>query len=177
MSNIPIDAKPTWPNQTDTSSILFISGSDAISQTVQLTSYTIAYNTQQSSLRLEKNIASIINKAGVKITPNSTTIKSSQIDSKDLFEPNFSADIGDSSGANSYPLSIYTYILFKSENNSNCATTRELYYYLLYFYQNSDAQKIISENSFVPLDTTITNLVLNKINAIKCLGNSLAVRK
>lgn len=174
-SNIPVSSLPTWPNQTDTSSILFISGSDAISQTVQLTPYTIAYNTQQSSLRLEKNTISIINRAGYAVKPNSTTIKNSVIDSADLFDPQFSADIDDSKGPSSYPLSIYTYILYKSQNNTNCATARELYYYLTYIYTSNDVNTIITQNSFVPLDSSIIKLVLNKINLLSCVGNQLPV--
>lgn len=102
-----------WPNESP-SSISKQKGSVGVSNYVILTPYTIAYQTPDTLY--EHTYAKIINAAGNAVSPTTKSCQNAMDDFKDAFDSKFTANIVNAKGAESYPISGYSYIVYKSSS-------------------------------------------------------------
>lgn len=159
-----VGSLPTWPNAN--SSIFFVSGSDAVSQSVQILDYSIAYNTYSSFLRIETKSALLENKNG-KFVNLSDSVNS--VSSSVQFDQYFSADISDEAGDDIYPLTVFTYLLYNNNtiNTTNCNTQILLYKYLKTYY-TPIGDLIMSQNGFYPIPDNIKQRINNVLDQMEC---------
>ncbi|KAG2374882.1 hypothetical protein C9374_010256 [Naegleria lovaniensis] len=147
----------TWPNE-NSSNISKQKGSSGVANYVLLNAYTIAYNTPDSII--EQPSASIINAAGNAVAATEETCKSAMSDFKDAFDSRFTANIVNAPGANSYPISGYSYLIYKSKSMEECNAAKVLYRYFMFLY-SSEAEAFIISSTFVPLPSDIQARIRN----------------
>ena len=103
----------TWPSEAS-DNISKQKGTSGISNYLYQTPYTIAYNTPSAVFSFTS--ATIINKYGTPVDASETTCKNAMTDFQDAFDSKFSATIVDAPGQNSYPISGYSYLIYKSSS-------------------------------------------------------------
>lgn len=146
-----VGSLPNWPNAT--SNIFYVSGADAVSQSIQILPYSIAYNTYNSLLRVETNLALLQNQDGYFVN---VSLDTNSVSESTQFNQYFSADITDLSGKDIYPMTILTYLLYfnKTTSNSSCDSQIKLYKYLKSYYTELGNQ-IMLQNNFHPMPSSI----------------------
>ena len=137
--------------------------------------YTLGYVSLALAKTTAITYADIINKAGTLVTPSPESITSAVDEYGYEFTSEFTLDITDGSGAYSYPLSSYTYIIVHLSTMSDCTSAVELWRYIDWFLYDDHAKMSCVQFGFVPLNDAVTFQIQSRIlNQMKCNGESLA---
>ncbi|ALR84495.1 putative serine/threonine-protein kinase receptor [Niemeyer virus] len=112
------------------------------------------------------------NKAGKLVEPNITTVQSAMADFKEIYTAgDFTIDIFDAPGENSWPISWVNYISMTSTfQQADCIRTKELLDFIAWFYMNNEIAEIIKEYQYYPLDNTIKKIAIDNMYNVTCNG-------
>ena len=117
--------------------------------------------------------AKVENKAGYFVLPNISTIQES-IDFYLNTTTSLVFPLIDSPAPMSYPISLFTYFIFHSDNVDNCYSMAEFVSYIRWIYNNEDAVKMCSTSGFVPLSERLIRDVETKIiKDLTCGGHTI----
>ncbi|AGF85754.1 tyrosine kinase family protein [Moumouvirus goulette] len=112
------------------------------------------------------------NKAGNLVEPNITTVQSAMADFKEIYTSNdFTIDIFDAPGNNSWPISWVNYISMNGNFKQNdCFRTKELLDFIAWLYTNNEIAEDIKQYQYYPLDNTIKKIAIDNMYKVKCNG-------
>lgn len=112
------------------------------------------------------------NKAGKLVEPNITTVQSAMADFKEIYTTNdFTIDIFDAPGNNSWPISWVNYISMNGNFQQNdCFRTKELLDFIAWLYTNNEIAEDIKYYQYYPLDNTIKKIAIDNMYDVKCNG-------
>ena len=117
--------------------------------------------------------AKVENKAGYFVLPNISTIQES-IDFYLNTTTSLVFPLIGSPAPMSYPISLFTYFIFHSDNVDNCYSMAEFVSYIRWIYNNEDAVKMCSTSGFVPLSERLIRDVETKIiKDLTCGGQTV----
>lgn len=117
--------------------------------------------------------AKVENKAGYFVLPNISTIQES-IDFYLNTTTSLVFPLIDSPAPMSYPISLFTYFIFHSDNVDNCYPMAEFVSYIRWIYNNEDAVKMCATSGFVPLSERLIRDVETKIiKDLTCGGHTI----
>lgn len=117
--------------------------------------------------------AKVENKAGYFVLPNISTVQQS-IDFYLNTTTSLVFPLIDSPTPMSYPISLFTYFIFHSDNVDNCYSMAEFVSYIRWIYNKEDAVEMCSTSGFVPLSERLIRDVETKIiKDLTCGGHTI----
>ncbi|KAL0490042.1 adenylate cyclase [Acrasis kona] len=130
------------------------------------TPYSIGYG----SISSDVSYANIINKAGKKITPSSSSVASAML-GFDYTEFSNSSNITDTIHPSGYPICTFSYVNYRSNNMSSCDKALEFYYFISYVL--SSGGSMLASKQFAPLTDDLQEYVKNQHLSLLYCGDVL----
>jgi phosphate transport system substrate-binding protein len=118
-------------------------------------------------------MASMINIAGSTVTANAESVASAMSDFADAFDENMTATIVDGEGANSWPITGYTYIILHTQNMEDCVKAQKIVEFLTWALTDAGAGQQAADLGYSVLPETVRNQVLAKLGELTCSGASV----
>jgi len=148
-------------------------GSQGVSAAVQNTSDSIGY--VELSYAVSNNIpfADMINKAGNKVTANADTLQSAMNDFASSFTPQLTNIIVDGSGANSWPIAGYTYLILHTDM-TDCAKAQNIVKFFTWALTDPTPAKEAADLGYAVLPQSVQTQVLAKLDQVSCNGTLVA---
>jgi phosphate transport system substrate-binding protein len=115
--------------------------------------------------------ASIINKAGNTVTASADSLGAAMSDFAGGFSDRLTATIVDAPGADSWPISGYTYIILHTESMTDCVKAQKLLEYLVWALTDPGAAQQASDLGYSVLPTDVRDIVLVKLGEVTCNGD------
>jgi phosphate transport system substrate-binding protein len=145
-------------------------GSQGVSAAVQNTSSSIGYVELSYALANKITFADMINKAGNKVTANAETLQSAMNDFANSFTPQLTNIIVNGSGANSWPIAGYTYLILHTSSMTDCAKAQQLLKFFKWALTDPSPAKQAAELGYSVLPQSVQTQVLAKFNQVTCSG-------
>jgi phosphate transport system substrate-binding protein len=145
-------------------------GNQGVAAAVQNTPDSIGY--VELSYAIANNIAfaNLINKAGNTVTADADTLASAMNDFANTFTDQLTNTIVDGSGANSWPIAGYTYIVLHTTSMTDCVKAQQLVEFLQWALTDSGAAKRAADLGYSVLPDSVRTLVLAKLGEVTCNG-------
>jgi len=112
----------------------------------------------------------LINKAGNKVSANAAGVVSAMSDFANTFTDKLTNVIVDGSGAQTYPIVGYTYIILHTTSMTDCVKAQKILEYLKWALTDPSAGKLASSMGYSVLPTAIRDQVLAKYAQVTCNG-------
>jgi phosphate transport system substrate-binding protein len=148
-------------------------GSQGVSAAVQNTPDSIGY--VELSYAVANNIAfaDMINKAGNKVTASADTLQSAMNDFANSFTAQLTNVIVDGVGANSWPISGYTYLILHT-NMTDCGKAQNIVKFFTWALTDPTPAKEAADLGYAVLPQSVQAQVLAKLNEVSCNGTPVA---
>ena len=91
-------------------------------------------------------------------------------DFSNSFTPQLTNTIVNGSGAASWPIAGYTYIIIHQTSMTDCVKASKLVEYINWILTNAVATKRASALGYVPLPSAVAQLALAKLGQVTCNG-------
>ncbi|MFZ2098121.1 MAG: phosphate ABC transporter substrate-binding protein PstS [Anaerolineales bacterium] len=145
-------------------------GNQGVAAAVQNTPDSIGY--VELSYAIANNIAfaNLINKAGNTVTADADTLASAMNDFANTFTDQLTNTIVDGSGANSWPIAGYTYIVLHTTSMTDCVKAQQLVEFLKWALTDPGAAKRAADLGYSVLPDAVRTLVLAKLGEVTCNG-------
>jgi phosphate transport system substrate-binding protein len=151
-------------------------GNQGVAAAVQNTPNSIGYVELSYAIANKIPLAQMINKAGSTVQANAASLASAMADF-----PQFSAKltniIVDGNGANSWPISGYTYIILHTTSMSDCLKAQKLVEFLKWALTDAAAAKRAADLGYAVLPGAVQSQVLAKLSEVTCKGNIASPNK
>ncbi len=144
-------------------------GSQGVSAAVQNTPYSIGYVELSYAVANKITFASMINKAGNKVTANADTLQSAMNDFATSFTPQLTNIIVNGPGANSWPISGYTYLILHT-NMTDCAKAKAVVQFYTWALTNPTPAKEAATLGYAGLPQSVQTQVIAKLGQVMCNG-------
>ena len=112
----------------------------------------------------------MINKAGNKVTANADSLASAMNDFANTFTDKLTNTIVNGSGANSWPIAGYTYIILHTTSITDCAKVQSIVGFLKWALTDAGAAKRAADLGYSVLPDAVRTQVLDKLGAVTCNG-------
>jgi phosphate transport system substrate-binding protein len=144
-------------------------GSQGVSAAVQNTPYSIGYVELSYAVANKITFANMINKAGNKVTANAQSLQSAMNDFANRFTPQLTNIIVDGSGANSWPIAGYTYLILHT-NMADCGKAQNIVKFFTWALTNSTPAQEAADLGYAGLPQSVQTQVLAKLGQVTCNG-------
>jgi phosphate transport system substrate-binding protein len=114
--------------------------------------------------------ASLVNKAGNTVVADAESVASAMSDFADAFDAKMTATIVDGSGANSWPITGYTYIILHTQNMADCVKAQKIVEFLTWALTDEGAGQQAADLGYSVLPEAVRDQVLAKLGEITCSG-------
>jgi phosphate transport system substrate-binding protein len=148
-------------------------GSQGVSAAVQNTPDSIGYVELSYAVANNITFADMINKAGNKITANAESLQSAMNDFANNFTPQLTNVIVDGPGANSWPISGYTYLILHT-NMTDCAKAQNIVKFFTWALTDPTPAKEAADLGYAVLPQSVQTQVLAKLDQVSCNGTPVA---
>jgi len=116
-------------------------------------------------------MAQMVNKAGKTVTANGDSIQSDMADfGSAAFDAHLNAKIVDGSGAGSWPITGYTYIILHTKNMTDCVKASKILEYLHWALTDPLAAQAATKLGYAVLPDAVKQQVLAKLGEVTCNG-------
>ncbi|MFN2297316.1 MAG: phosphate ABC transporter substrate-binding protein PstS [Anaerolineales bacterium] len=146
-------------------------GNQGVAAAVLNTPNSIGYVELSYAVSNKMAYASIINKAGNTVTASADSLGAAMSDFADGFSDRLTATIVDAPGADSWPISGYTYIILHTESMTDCVKAQKLLEYLVWALTDPGAAQQASDLGYSVLPTDVRDIVLVKLGEVTCNGD------
>jgi phosphate transport system substrate-binding protein len=148
-------------------------GSQGVSAAVQNTPDSIGYVELSYAVANNITFADMINRAGNKVTANADSLQSAMNDFANSFTPQLTNVIVDGPGANSWPISGYTYLILHT-NMTDCAKAQNIVKFFTWALTNATPAKEAADLGYAVLPQLVQTQVLAKLDQVSCNGTPVA---
>jgi len=145
-------------------------GNPGVAVAVQNTTNSIGYVELAYAISNKIPFAKLINKAGKAVTADADSLASAMGDFANAFDDRLNATIVDGSGAGSWPISGYTYLIVRTQSMKDCVKAQKVVEYIKWTLTDTRAGKIASDLGYSLLPQAVLDKVMGKLNAITCNG-------
>jgi phosphate transport system substrate-binding protein len=149
-------------------------GNQGVAAAVQNTPDSIGYVELSFAIANKITFANMVNKAGTKVTANADSLVSAMNDYANTFTDKLTNVIVNGSGANSWPIAGYTYVILHTTSMSDCAKTQKLVEFLKWDLTDAGAAKRAADLGYSVLPEAVRTQVLAKLGAVSCNGTPVA---
>jgi phosphate transport system substrate-binding protein len=145
-------------------------GNQGVAAAVQNTPNSIGYVELSFAIANKITFANMVNKAGTKVTANADSLVSAMNDYANTFTDKLTNTIVDGSGANSWPIAGYTYVILHTTSMSDCTKAQKLVEFLKWSLTDAGAAKRAADLGYSVLPDAVRTQVLAKLGAVSCNG-------
>jgi phosphate transport system substrate-binding protein len=151
-------------------------GNQGVAAVVINTSNSIGY--VELSFAISNNLAYVdmINKADKKVTANAASVESAMSDFANGFDAKLTTTIVDGSGAGSWPISGYTYLILHTQNMTDCVKAPKLLEYINWSLTDAGAANAAASLGYSVLPAAIRGQVLAKLGEVTCKGQPVMTK-
>ncbi|KAL5022585.1 hypothetical protein ScPMuIL_001740 [Solemya velum] len=137
--------------------------------------YSIGYTVLADAKRAELQVASILNRASIRLVANTVTIQYAMDDFyHNLISNNKTYSIVNPDGDYSYPISAFTFFIVRMSTMKNCDTAIELLRFIRWFLTTDSAREMCINHFMVPLTQAVANEVIDAIQKkMTCKGENV----
>jgi phosphate transport system substrate-binding protein len=146
-------------------------GNQGVAASVQNSPNSIGYVELSYAVANKIPYASFINQAGKTVVANAESLASAMADFASTFTPQLTNIIVNGSGANSWPISGYTYIILHTTSMQDCLKAQKLLGFLKWALTDSAAATRAAELGYAVLPDVVRTQVLAKLGEVTCKGN------
>jgi ABC-type phosphate transport system substrate-binding protein len=152
----------TWPDSNST----VTSTSSGLATKIAVTPYSIGFGDVQSLK--DSPIAKLVNAAGQAVAANVASIESAATDFSLDFE-NRTVEIVNGIAPTSYPICMYSYLVYRGLNMSDCDKALGVYTFLTDLYSESSSfDALIQLKNSAPLDPVAKAKMLLRVRKTQC---------
>lgn len=148
-------------------------GNQGVTAVVQNTPDSLGYVEYAYAVSNKLPFADMVNKAGNTVTASPDSTKADMSDFADAFTPQLTATIVDGSGAQSWPIAGYTYIIIHQTSMTDCVKAQKLVNYINWVLTDPGAIKRATDLGYVPLPDPVQQKVVAKLNEVTCNGQPI----
>jgi phosphate transport system substrate-binding protein len=145
-------------------------GNQGVAAAVQNTPDSIGYVELSFAIANKIAFANMINKSGNKVTANADSLASAMNDFANTFTDKLTNVIVDGTGANSWPISGYTYVVLHTTSMTDCVKAQKLLEYLKWALTDTGAAKRAADLGYSVLPDAVRTQVLAILGAVTCNG-------
>ena len=145
-------------------------GNQGVAASVINTANSIGYVELSFAISNGLSYASVVNKAGKTIVPNAKSVEAAMTDFATAFTPKLTATIVDGAGADSYPITGYTYLILHTTSMTDCVKAGKLLDYINWSLTDAGASAAASKLGYSVLPGAIRDQVLAKLGEVTCNG-------
>ena len=145
-------------------------GNQGVAAAVQNTPDSIGYVELSYAIANKITFANLINKAGNKVTANADSLASAMNDFSNTFTDKLTNIIVDGTGANSWPIAGYTYIVLHTTSMTDCVKAQKLLEFLKWALTDTGAAKRAADLGYSVLPDAVRTQVLAKLATVTCAG-------
>jgi phosphate transport system substrate-binding protein len=145
-------------------------GNAGVAAQVIATPNSIGYVELSYALSNGMSLAQMVNKAGQTVTANGASVESAMADFATAFDAKLTATIVDASGADSWPITGYTYIILHTTSMTDCVKAQKLLEFLKWAQTDSAAQSGATTLGYSVLPDAVRTTVLAKLGKVTCNG-------
>jgi phosphate transport system substrate-binding protein len=149
-------------------------GNQGVAAAVQNTPNSIGYVELSYAIANKIAYANMINKAGNKVTANAESLASAMNDFANNFTDKLTNIIVNGSGAKSWPISGYTYMILHTTSMTDCVKAQKLVGFLKWALTDTAAAKRAASLGYSVLPDAVRIQVLAKLGAVTCNGAPVA---
>jgi len=120
--------------------------------------------------------AQLINKAGKTVTAGSDSIATDMADFATAFTPKLTATIVDGTGAGSWPITGYTYLVLHTTSMTDCVKAAKLLEYIKWTLTDPAATKRAGDLGYAVLPDAVRQQVLAKLGEVSCNGKPVMMK-
>jgi phosphate transport system substrate-binding protein len=146
-------------------------GNQGVAAAVQNTSNSVGYVELSYAVSNKIAFAQMINKAGNAVTADVASLQSAMADFAGSFSDRLTTDIVDGSGAGSWPISGYTYLVLHTSSMEDCAKAVKLLEYVHWTLTDAGAAQRASDLGYAVLPEAVQQQVLSKLGEVSCNGS------
>jgi phosphate transport system substrate-binding protein len=114
--------------------------------------------------------AQMVNAAGKTVKANADSLASAISDYANSFSDKLTTDIVNGSGAGSWPIAGYTYIIVHMTSMDDCVKAQKLLEYLNWALSDPAAARRAADLGYTVLPDAVREKVLAKLGEVTCLG-------
>jgi phosphate transport system substrate-binding protein len=148
-------------------------GNQGVAAAVQNTPDSIGYVELSFAIANNITFADMINKAGNKVTANADTLASAMNDFAGNFTDQLTNTIVDGSGANSWPIAGYTYLILHTSSMTDCTKAKNLLDFFKWALTDPTAAKHAADLGYSVLPDAVRTQVLAKMGEVTCNGTTV----
>jgi phosphate transport system substrate-binding protein len=145
-------------------------GSSGVAAAVQNTPESIGYVEYSYATSNKLPFSQMVNKAGQTVTASADSTASAMNDFANSFTPQLTNTIVNGSGAGSWPIAGYTYIIIHQTSMTDCVKASKLVEYINWILTNSVATARAKALGYVPLTSAVQQLALATLGKVTCNG-------
>lgn len=145
-------------------------GSQGVSAAVQNTPNSIGYVELSYAIANKISFADMINKAGNKVTANADSLASAMNDFASSFTPQLTNTIVDGSGASSWPIAGYTYLILHTSSMTDYAKAQKILQFFKWALTDPIPAKHAADLGYSVLPQAVQSQVLAKLGQVTCNG-------
>jgi phosphate ABC transporter phosphate-binding protein len=147
-------------------------GNPGVAALVLATPNSIGYVELAYAISNSLSYASMVNKAGNLVVASGASVNSAMADFSTAFDnnPQLTATIIDAPGANSWPISAYTYIILHTSSMTDCVKAAKILEYLQWSVTDPGAAKMATQLGYSVLPSNVQAKVLTALKAVTCKG-------
>jgi phosphate transport system substrate-binding protein len=145
-------------------------GNQGVAAAVQNTANSIGYVELSYAVSNKITFAQMINKAGSTVTADAASLQSAMADFAGSFSDRLTTDIVDGSGAGSWPIAGYTYLVLHTSTMEDCAKAAKLLEYVRWTLTDAGAAQRASDLGYAVLPDAVREQVLAKLGEVTCSG-------
>jgi phosphate transport system substrate-binding protein len=148
-------------------------GNQGVAAAVINTPNAIGYVELSYAISNGMTYASMINKAGKTVVANAASLNAAMSDFAGAFSDKLTATIVDASGAGSWPIAGYTYIILHTQNMPDCVKAQKLLEFLRWALTDPSAGQQASDLGYSVLPAAVRDTVLAKLGEVTCKGTAV----
>jgi phosphate transport system substrate-binding protein len=145
-------------------------GNQGVAAAVQNTPNSIGYVELSYAIANKIAYANMVNKAGNTVTANAESLASAMSDYANTFTDKLTNIIVNGSGAKSWPIAGYTYIVLHTTSMNDCVKAQKLLEFLKWALTDAGAAKRAADLGYSVLPDAVRTQVLAKLGAVTCNG-------
>jgi phosphate transport system substrate-binding protein len=143
-------------------------GNQGVTVAVQNTPESIGYVEYAYAVSNKLPFAQMVNKAGQTVSASPDSTKAAMADFANAFTPQLTATIVNGSGAGSWPIAGYTYIIIHQTSMTDCVKASKLVEYINWILTSPVATNRAQALGYVPMPSAVQQLALAKLAQVTC---------
>jgi phosphate transport system substrate-binding protein len=151
-------------------------GNQGVAVNVLNTKNSIGYVELSFAVANKMPYAQMLNTAGKPVTANSESLASAISDFSESFSDKLTTDIVNGSGAGSWPISGYTYMILHMSSMDDCLKAQKLLEYVNWALTDPAAAQRAADLGYTVLPEAVRAKVLAKLGEVTCQGQPVRLK-